>query len=198
MYSSHFQFHLVTDRKQQRQPFHEIAQLAEEAGIDYFQLREKDLQPSELLKIARHIRPFLVRTKLIINGSFDVALAAEADGVHLQKENLPLSEVRKKYPPFIIGYSAHSLEEIQQAEGDGATYVFASPVFTPISKVSSLSPIGCEQLRNWIADCKTPVIALGGITSSRLKEVEQAGANGAAGISLFLKNGYFDSKGMVM
>jgi thiamine-phosphate diphosphorylase len=198
MHSPHFQFHLITDRKQQRQPFHEIAQLAEEARVDYFQLREKDVQPAELLKIARHIRPFLIRTKLIINGSLDVALAAQADGIHLQKENLPVSEVRKKYPSLIIGYSAHSAEEIRQAELDGATYVFASPVFAPISKVSYLSPIGCEELTNWIADCKTSVIALGGITSSNLKDVAKTGAGGVAGISLFLKNGYFDSKGMVM
>jgi len=194
----HFQFHLLTDRKEQRQPFHEIAELAEKSGVDYFQLREKKLQPIELLKIARHIRPFLIRTKLIINGSLDVALAAEADGVHLQKENLPVSEVRRRFPSLMIGYSAHSAEEIRQAERDGASYIFASPVFTPISKPSYLSPIGCEELSKWTADCKAPVVALGGITPSNLKEVMQAGASGAAGISLFLKNGYFDSKGMVI
>jgi thiamine-phosphate pyrophosphorylase len=196
--SANFEYHLITDRRLQRQPFHEIAQLADEAGIDYFQLREKDLQPAELLKIARHIRPFLVRTKFIINASLDVALAAEADGVHLQKENLPVREIRKRYPALIIGYSAHSLDELKHAEIDGANYIFVSPLFSPISKHSALPAIGCDELCKWIIDRNATVIALGGISVSNLPEVAKAGAKGAAGISLFIKNGYFDRRGMVI
>lgn len=193
-----FQYHLITDRKQQRQPFHEIAQLAEEANVHYFQLRGKDLPAAELLGIARHIRPFLIETKLIVNGSLEAALAAGADGVHLQKGNLPISEVRRNFPSLIIGYSAHSREELQQAEEDGASYVFASPVFPPISKVSDLEPIGLDQLQRWIKGRKIPVIGLGGLNASNLTELAKTGVSGAAGISLFLKNGYFDSRGMVV
>ena len=195
---SKFLYCLITDRRQYRQPLHEVAELAEEAGVDYFQLREKDLQPSELLQIARHLRPFLSRTRLIVNGHLDVAIAAGADGVHLQKENLPVSAVRKKFPGLLIGYSAHSREELWTAEQSGASYVFLSPVFPPRSKDSAVPPLGCKTVASWIDGVKIPVLGLGGIHRSNMEDLRKTGCSGAAGISLFIVDGQFSSNGMVV
>jgi thiamine-phosphate pyrophosphorylase len=193
---SKFLYCLITDRAQYRQPLHEVAELAEEAGIDYFQLRQKDLQPAELLQLARHVRPRLTRTRLIVNGQLDVAIAADADGVHLQKANIPVSAVRERFPDLIIGYSAHSREELREAEKSGATYIFLSPVFQTRSKESFLPPLGLETFCAWIQDIRTPVFALGGIDGSNVRDLFQAGCAGAAGISFFLDNGKFSKTRM--
>jgi len=193
-----FRYCLITDRKVYRQPLHEVAGLAEEAGVDYFQLREKDLHSADLLEIARHLRPLLVRTRFIINGHLDVALASGADGVHLQRENIPVSVVRRNYPALIIGYSAHSSEELEMSEESGADYAFVSPIFQTRSKTSLLPPLGIDQLARWTAGRKIPVFGLGGVTGLNLEDLQRSGCAGAAGISLFVRNGKFGSNGMVI
>src|SRR5262245_32696475 len=126
---STFKYSLISNHESYRDPLHEVAQAAENAGVDYFQLRDKKAGKRELLSLARHVRPFLDRTKLIVNGHLDVALASGADGVHLQRDNIPVATVRALYPELIIGYSAHSREEMLNAQASGASYVFISPVF---------------------------------------------------------------------
>jgi thiamine-phosphate pyrophosphorylase len=192
------QYHLITDHHQYRQPIHEIAQQAELNGVRYFQLREKKIAKRELLEIANHIRPELEHTKFIVNGHLDVAVACMADGVHLQAGNISVKEARKNFPRLLIGYSAHSREEILEAESDGADYVFISPIFSPISKNESLQPLGITKLKEWSSLVHIPVFALGGITAANLPEVEQAGCHCVAGISLFLRNGQFTAEGMVL
>ena len=193
-----FLYCLITERSAYRQPLHEVARQAEKARVDYFQLREKDLTPAELLEIAQHVRSMLVHTKLIVNGQLDVAIASGADGVHLQKDNLPVAAVRRTFPKLQIGYSAHSREEMEQAQNDGADYVFISPVFVPQSKPSSVSPLGTETISKWIAGMRIPVFGLGGITAENISALAACGCAGAAAISLFIEKGYFSSKGMVV
>ncbi len=193
-----FSYCLITDRKLCREPLENIARSAERAGIDVFQLREKDLTPTQLLDLARRIRAELVRTKFVINGELGVAVAAGADGIHFQKGNVPIAAVRRHVPNMMIGYSAHSEQEIRAAEREGADYVLCSPVFLPRSKTSDLEPIGCETLARWIRGVRVPVFGLGGVELSNLRGLQDAGCRGAAGISLFLKQGYFDLTGMVI
>lgn len=192
------QYYLITDHHQYRQPIHEIAQQAELNGVRFFQLREKRIAKRELLEIANHIRPELEQTKFIVNGHLDVAVACLADGVHLQAGNISVKEVRKNFPQLLIGYSAHSPEEILKAESDGADYVFVSPIFPPSSKNESLQPLGIAKLKEWSSLVHIPVFALGGITAANLTEVAQAGCHCVAGISLFLRNGQFTAEGMVL
>ena len=170
---------------------------AEAAGVTYFQLREKDLSPRELLSIAMMIRPVLRNTKFIVNGSLEVALASGADGVHLQKENLPVQIVRSKYQTMLIGYSAHSYEEMKDAEQHGVSYIFISPVFPPKSKNSFSSPLGCNSVSVWAKSMNVPVFALGGITVENQNELIPSGCAGIAGISFFIEDGMFTAKGMV-
>ena len=155
-----FQYCLISDRSLYDQPLQEVADEAEKAGVDYFLLREKDLSPQELLLLAQELRILLHHTRLIINGQLDVALVCKADGVHLQKDNIPVAAVRAKYHDLKIGYSAHSFEEMKQAEGEGADYVFISPIFEPLSKESSIPPHGLSRLSAWTGRMEIPVLAL--------------------------------------
>jgi thiamine-phosphate pyrophosphorylase len=184
-----FDLHLITDRHLYKQTLEEVAACAEESGIDYFQLREKDLRDDELYRLAVSIRPLLKSNKFILNGRLDVALAAGADGVHLQRENLPVGVVKKKNPGLIVGYSAHEEEEMKLAVRDGADYVFVSPVYPTKSKDRAL---GLETVKAWTAAEKNyPVVALGGIRQKDLEAFQKLGLKGVAGISLFIEDGIF-------
>jgi thiamine-phosphate pyrophosphorylase len=191
-----FQFCLITDHHAYTQAVHEVAQHAEEAGVDYFLLREKQIGPRELLEVARHLRPMFSQTRFIVHGQLDVALATEADGIHLQKGNIPVKSVRAKYPDLLIGFSAHNVEELEMAEQEGASYAFVSPVFPLRSKESDLMPIGLKTLAKWINNRKIPIFALGGITREYIASVRDVGCAGVAGISLFVKNGYFTDEAL--
>jgi thiamine-phosphate pyrophosphorylase len=196
--SRKFLYHLITDHDQYKQPLHEAARQAELHHVTHFQLRDKRMQKRELLALARHIRPALEHTRLIINGHLDVALACDADGVHLQAGNLSIEAVRKKYPDLIIGYSAHSREEILQAESAGADYVLLGPVYKSPSKKINNPALGVEKFSEWIAGTKIPVFALGGLSASNLQSIAKAGCCGVAGITLFIRDGYFTPSGMVI
>ncbi|MCI0413558.1 thiamine phosphate synthase [bacterium] len=193
-----FQYCLISDRTLYDQPLPEVAAESEKAGVHCFLLREKDLSARELLFLARELRPLLHRTRMIVHGSLEVALASNADGVHLQKDNIPISAVRSRYRHLAIGYSAHSFDEMKKAEGEGADYVFISPVFEPLSKQSSLAPLGLSVLTAWNSRMGIPVFALGGVSSRNLFELRAAGCAGAAGISLFVQKRMFTSSGMVI
>ena len=193
-----FQYCLITDRVLYDQPLREVAMEAEKAGVDYFLLREKDLSPRELLSLAQDLRPLLHRTRMMIHARLDVALACKADGVHLQKDNIPVAAVRSKYRNLTIGYSAHSFEEMKMVEEEGADYVFISPIFQPLSKQSNLPPHGLATLTGWTTRMSIPVFALGGVSHQNVSELEKAGCSGAAGISLFVQKRMFTSSGMVI
>ena len=179
---------------------------AARAGVDYIQLREKDLPTRELEMLAREAVDILrqlrtgnreLRTALLINSRTDVALAAGADGVHLRSDDITPREVRAiwkkcgagasarelspREPP--IGVSCHSSEEVKQAEADGATFAVFAPVFGK-KDVPKAHPAGLAQLRE---ACKVqiPVLALGGITLENAKSCLEAGAAGIAAIRMF-------------
>jgi thiamine-phosphate pyrophosphorylase len=192
---SDFLYALITDRRLYRQSLVEAAREAEAARIHYFQLREKDLSSVEFLSLAKEIRSVLRRTRLIVNGRLDVAISSGADGVHLQSNNIPVAAVRAKFPELLIGYSAHSPEELAEAERGGADYAFLSPVFQPVSKNVRSSPLGLAKFSEWISGIGMPVFALGGVTAETLPELRASGCAGAAGISLFVKDGIFNRKG---
>jgi thiamine-phosphate pyrophosphorylase len=195
----YFQYHMISDRHLLKScSVADVAAAADRAGVEYFQLREKDLSPRELLQLARQIRPFLQRTLLIVNGSLDVALASHADGVHLQRGNIPVRAVRAKCKDLRIGYSAHSFAEMMEAERQGADYVFISPVFRPFSKsAGDAPPLGTKIVGDWTKSLSIPVFALGGISSTNVEQLKDCGCRGVAGISLFLREGSFTPDGMV-
>ncbi len=186
-----FNLYLITDRHQVA-PDHTLLSAVDAAlqgGVKAVQLREKDLSAAELLPLARELR-VLTRhhgALLLINDRIDIALAVQADGVHLGGHSLPADIARELVgPDLLIGISTHTHDEIRIAEQQGADFVTFGPVYATPSKAAFGLPQGLHALSEACRVSGLPVFALGGITSSRLPEARQAGASGIALISAIL------------
>lgn len=171
-----------------------------EAGVDWIQIRERDLSArkwSELTRAALEMRSASsakdrqARAKIIVNDRVDVAIAVGADGVHLGGESLPVSEINNMrvggvFPDgFLIGASSHSVDGAQTAERDGADYVFFGPIFETPAKIKFGTPQGLGRLAEVCDSVRLPVIAIGGITHENAADCIAAGAAGIAAIRLF-------------
>lgn len=163
-----------------------IAAEALSGGATVIQLRDKDKSGGELYAIAREMKALCSEHNalFIVNDRLDIALAADADGVHLGQEDLPLPAARSLAPrPFIIGISAGTVEEAILAEQQGADYIGVGPVYPTGTKPDAGPPVGLSLIRD-IADAVTvPVVGIGGINLSNAGAVIQAGADGVAVIS---------------
>jgi thiamine-phosphate pyrophosphorylase len=155
------------------------------AGIEMIQIRERDLSTRALYVLAAaamHL-PNPCGTKILVNDRADVALAAGAAGVHLRGHAVSPSRVRSIAPAgFLIGVSCHSVEEVRRAAGEGATFAVLAPIYKTPGKGR---PLGLEVLTEASGAASIPVFALGGVTESRVRECQAAGAAGVAGISMF-------------
>jgi thiamine-phosphate pyrophosphorylase len=173
----------ITDRQRAGGAEQMLASIARNAaGVDWIQIREKDLGGRELSRLVRQALEVAGPALVLVNTRVDVALACGAHGVHLPAGSLPPGEVRRIVPAgFLIGVSCHTAEELREAEG--ADFAVYGPVFRPLSKEDPRPPLGIEGLR---AGCKVagiPVLALGGVTPERDGKCIAAGAAGVAGIS---------------
>jgi thiamine-phosphate pyrophosphorylase len=190
---------------------------ATRAGVDYIQLREKDLSSRELESLARETVSIIRessqlgtknrerRTALLINSRTDVALAVQADGVHLRSDDISPQEVKAAWtkcgsgkcgagalarelpPPLaVIGVSCHFAEEVAQAAVNGATFAVLAPIFEK-NDVPTTPPGGLPILQQ-ASQANIPVLGLGGITLANAHSCLEAGAAGIAGIRLFQDN----------
>ncbi len=190
-HSVDFSLYLISDRKavpQNRELLATIAQ-ALEGGVQAVQLRDKDLPPAKRLDLARQLRLLTRRhrARLIINGAVDIALAVEADGVHLGASSMPVAEARRRLGAHrLIGYSAHHPDELRAAHEQGADFATFSPVFFTPSKADFGLPQGLEKLAAACRISPLPIFALGGIGIRQVREVRRAGAHGIALISAIL------------
>ncbi|MCA1797534.1 MAG: thiamine phosphate synthase, partial [Geobacteraceae bacterium] len=166
-----------------------VVEAALRGGVSGVQLREKDLSPRELLEYARQLR-MLTRdyaARLFINDRVDIALAAEADGVHLTEQSMDVPTVRHLLgPQRLIGVSTHSLARAQAVQHEGADFITFSPIYATPSKAGYGEPQGIRRLREVCTGVDVPVFALGGITPERQEEVRHAGAAGIALISAII------------
>lgn len=171
----------ITDRTWCALSPYGMCEAALEAGVRFIQYRDKDLTRREIYYEAVRLRG-LTRSAdavFIVNDHADIALAVEADGVHLGQDDLPLKEARKIMGNRIIGISTHSLEQALEAEAAGADYIGFGPVFETSTKDAG-SPKGIDNLRLIAQNIAIPVVAIGGINSRNLKQVMDAGAGAAA------------------
>jgi thiamine-phosphate pyrophosphorylase len=183
-----FNLYLITDRRlvTRHSSLVTAVRQALKGGVKVIQLREKDLNTQELLKLAYKMRDVTEQydARLFINNSFDVALAAEADGVHLTQNSIPVDAVRKTVKAkLLIGVSTHSLKEARAAEKGGADFITFGPVYRTHSKLRYGPPQGLDNLEEVCSKVGIPVFAIGGIKSHRIDKVKKAGAFGVAMIS---------------
>jgi thiamine-phosphate diphosphorylase len=156
------------------------------AGVEWIQIREKDLDGRALAELVLEALRRAPGALILVNSRADVALACGAGGLHLPAGSPPPSAFRPICPPgFRIGVSCHSEEELVLAEREGADYALFSPVFRPLSKEDARPPHGLEGLRRACSRVRIPVLALGGITAENAPLCAAAGAAGVAGISMF-------------
>lgn len=186
-----FPLYLISDR-QQLHPDHDLISAvtaALEGGVAALQLREKDLPAAQLFDLGCQLRQLTRRynAKLLINDRIDIALAIEADGVHLGEQSLSVSQTRKLLGENrLIVKSTHNIAGAIQAEEQGADFITFSPVYFTPSKASYGEPQGLDKLRTICNQVNIPVFALGGITPHRISEVVNSGATGIALISAIL------------
>jgi thiamine-phosphate pyrophosphorylase len=163
-----------------------IIEKAVRAEVSLIQIREKSLTAKQLFELASEAARLTKnsKTKLLVNDRADIAQAAEADGVHLPANSLPAEIVRANFgESFIIGVSAHSLEDVERAKSAGANFATFSPVFATASKAKYGAPQGVAKLREVAETFEGfPVIALGGIDENNFREALEAGASGIAAI----------------
>lgn len=181
-------FYGIVDQPRDAEAAARLAASLLAGGAHILQLRMKGVA-ADLLRIANRIVP-LCRAQaalFIVNDRLDVALAAEADGVHLGQEDLPLAAARRlvHLAPrgFIVGISTHSLAEAEAAWAAGADYIGAGPVFRTTTKANPAPTLGLARLAEICRLAPVPVVAIGGITLENVAEVVRAGATAAALIS---------------
>ncbi len=170
---------------------------ATRCGVDYIQLREKDLSAHELEVLAHAVVLALrtenneLKTGFLINSRTDIARASGASGVHLRSDDVSPAEVRKLWAQcgagaharVTVGVSCHTPLEVAQAAAEGADFA----VFGPVFEKKSVQPTGLNGLREACRE-KIPVLALGGVTLENAESCIEAGAAGIAGIRLFQEN----------
>jgi len=189
------QIYLITDGTTTAEDFTEkklqilkLIKTAVEAKISLIQIREKRLAARLVFEIVSEAASFTrhTNTKILVNDRADIALAANADGVHLTRTSLSAATIRRSFPrDFIVGVSAHTLEKAEIAKRHGANFVTFSPIFSSLGKgepqgIKKLKEV-CERLKPF------PVVALGGIDETNFAEVLEAGASGFAAIRFLNK-----------
>lgn len=181
---------LVTDRAQTRDR-DLIAVVGEclAAGLSAVQVREKDLPAADVARLCRALRPLTAArgALLIVNDRADIALAVGADGAQRTSTSLSVEDMRAAVDKRVrIGASVHSLDEAVAAATAGAEWLFFGPVYDTPSKRRYGPPQGLAALERVASAVAVPVIAIGGVTPERVKEVRAAGARGVAAISAIL------------
>ena len=181
---------LVTDRHQTNgRPLVPLLERVLAGAAPAIQLRERDLSARDLVRLAREVQAVMAsrRSQLLINDRIDVALALEEVGVHLRSNSLPVSIARQLLGGRrLLGISVHAVEEAVQAESQGADYLILGPIYETPSKQMFGPPLGMHTLERACRQVRIPIMGIGGMTSSRAREVRRAGAFGVAVITAIL------------
>lgn len=179
--------HLLTDTALQSRFSHaELARLAIRGGADLVQFRQKTGTTREMISAAAEARAVCRRARIpfIVNDRVDVAIAVDADGVHLGWDDFPLEQARRLLGPHrIIGASAGSIDEAVAGWRQGADYLGCGPFAATATKPDAGPPAGAGLLRAVVAAVPIPVVAIGGISVKNIAEALDSGVHGVAVIS---------------
>jgi thiamine-phosphate pyrophosphorylase len=178
----------ITERRASNLPYGDMVLRALNAGVRWVQYRDKDSTGREIYEESVRLRSITkdFGAALVVNDHPDIALAAEADGVHLGQDDLPLREARKILgKDTIIGISTHTIEQAIAAQRGGADYIGFGPIFHTKTKNAG-TPKGTVMLREVRKHVSIPVVAIGGINISNIQTVIEAGADAVAVASAIL------------
>jgi len=178
-------FYLVTDSGLSRKGTLSDVENAVAAGCRIIQYREKTGSTREMILEAAQIKTLCGSEAIfLVNDRVDVALAVDADGVHIGQDDMPIDTARDILgPDKIIGLTVHDVEEAQEAERSGADYVGLSPIFDTSTKKDAGSGIGPESIRDVKDAIGIPIVAIGGINKQNSESVIMGGADSLVAIS---------------
>ena len=183
----YLKLYLVTDRELSLgRSLEEVVSEAVKGGVTVVQLREKDASTGEFIELARRLMKLLkpLDIPLIINDRVDVALAVDADGVHIGQSDMSYEDARRLLgPDKIIGLSVENFKDIEAANALDVDYIGISPVYGTPTKTDTAEPFGLEGLRKAVQMSAHPTVAIGGMNASTIAEVMAAGTDGVAVVS---------------
>ena len=157
-------------------------------GARILQIREKTMPDRPFLELLRQARELTwdCSALLIVDDRVDAALIAQADGVHLGQDDLPLPDARRIAPDLLIGVSTHNADEIRRAQDEGCSYLNIGPIFpTNTKQLTGIRLLGLNELKSLIPLVRVPFSVMGGIKYSHLAELKAAGAGRIAAVTAF-------------
>jgi thiamine-phosphate pyrophosphorylase len=177
-------FYFITDANLSKKGIFSDVEDAVHAGCSIVQYREKGMNDEDMIEEARQIKELCGnKAFFLVNDRVDIALAADADGVHLGQGDLDVKTARRILGKKILGVTVHNLEEARNAANEGADYLGVGPIFSTNTKPDAGRPCGTaliEQIKDVI---DLPIVAIGGITKQNTPPVIRAGANSVAAVS---------------
>jgi thiamine-phosphate pyrophosphorylase len=177
-------FYFITDNTLTRQGIADDVKNALAAGVAAVQYRNKQESKAVMIEEAKKIRQLCPQTLFIVNDFLDVALASDANGVHIGQSDITYAQARKALgPEKIIGVSVDTVLEAQMAQDMGADYLGVGPIFATSTKKDAASPCGTKVISDIRKKCSLPIVAIGGITLQNALDVVDAGADSLCAIS---------------
>ena len=180
--------YLVTDKSDDTERFLKTIEEGIKGGVSVVQIREKTADTLDFYNLALQVKEITTRynVPLIINDRVDVALAIDADGVHVGQSDMPCDVTRKLVgPDKIVGVSAATIEEAQKAEKDGADYIGTGAVF-PTATKDDAPKITKKDLKDVVDSINIPVVAIGGINKENAGELNDTGIAGLSVVSAIM------------
>lgn len=182
--------YLVTDNSDDVDKFLKTIEEGIKGGVSVVQIREKTADTLDFYNLALKVKEITTRYNipLIINDRVDVALAIDADGVHVGQSDMPCDVTRRLIgPDKILGISAATVEEAKKAEKDGADYIGAGAVF-PTSTKADASSVTKEELTKIVKSINIPVVAIGGINIENADQLKDTGIAGLSVVSAIMSS----------
>ncbi len=186
---SMLKLYAITDRSYNNESLYQQVEKALQGGVTMIQLREKDLDDNHFLQEALSLKELChqYNVPLIINDNLDVAIASQADGIHIGQDDISIEIVKEKFPGKIIGVTAHNCSEALLAQKAGATYLGMGAIFSSSTKTNTI-PLAIDDLKDITSIIKIPIVAIGGIDYDNVCQLKDTGIAGVAVVSAIFNN----------